>query len=153
VGKKSLPSRPAHSEFGFLSDLGFRTSVLNLIAGTKSQGKFEQAMINKTISEIEAKIGGAESVSPEHRRELLQLLATLKTEIAKLSKTDEEKDDSIAGFAQLSTHEAIRTEQNPQLRELSLQGLRSSVEDLEQSHPRLTQIVNRISKTLSDLGI
>jgi hypothetical protein len=110
-------------------------------------------MIKKTISEIEAKISGAESVSPEHRRELLELLATLKTEIAKLSKTDEEKASSIAGFAQLSTHESIRTEKNPQLRELSLQGLRSSVEDLEQSHPRLTQIVNRISKTLSDLGI
>ena len=110
-------------------------------------------MIEKTISEIEAKIGGAETVSPERRRELLQLLATLKAEVAKLSKTDEEKADSIAGFARLSAHEATRTEQNPQLRELSLQGLRSSVEDLEQSHPQLTQIVNRISKTLSDLGI
>lgn len=110
-------------------------------------------MIEKTISEIEAKISGAESVSPERRQELLQLLATLKTEVAKLSKTNSDQADSIAGFAQLSAHEAIRTEQNPQLRELSLQGLRSSVEDLEQSHPRLTQIVNRISKTLSDLGI
>ena len=38
-------------------------------------------MIEKTISEIEAKIGGAETVSPERRRELLQLLATLKAEI------------------------------------------------------------------------
>ncbi len=110
-------------------------------------------MIEKTISEIETKISSAESVSPEHRQELLQLLATLKTEVAKLSTTNSEQADSIAGFAQLSTHEAMRTEQNPQLRELSLQGLRSSVEDLEQSHPRLTQIVNRISKTLSDLGI
>jgi len=36
-------------------------------------------MINKTISEIEAKISSAESVSPERRQELLQLLATLKT--------------------------------------------------------------------------
>ena len=112
-----------------------------------------QAMIEKTISEIEARISSAETVSPEHRRELLQLLDTLKTEVAKLSKTDQEKADSIAGFAQVSAHEATRAEQNPQLRELSLQGLRSSVEDLEQSHPRLTQIVNRISKTLSDLGI
>ena len=110
-------------------------------------------MIKQTISEIESKISGAESVSPDQRRELLQLIATLKTEIARLSKTDGEKADSIAGFAQLSTHEVTRAEQNPRLRELSLEGLRSSVEDLEQSHPRLTQIVNRISKTLSDLGI
>ena len=110
-------------------------------------------MIERTISEIEAKIGGAESVSPERRRELIQLLATLKTEVASLSKTNEEQADSIAGFTQLSAHEALRTEQNAQLREISLQGLRSSVEDLEQSHPRLTQIVNRISKMLSDWGI
>jgi len=39
------------------------------------------------------------------------------------------------------------------LRELSNQGLRSSVDGIEQSHPRLVQIVNAISKTLSDLGI
>jgi Mg2+ and Co2+ transporter CorA len=110
-------------------------------------------MIEKTISEIEAKISGADSVSTERKQELLKLLGTLKTEIAKLSKTHGEQADSIAGFAQLSTHEATRTEPNPQLRELSLQGLRSSVEDIEQSHPRLAQIVNSISKTLSDLGI
>ena len=110
-------------------------------------------MIEKTISEIEAKISGAETISPERRGELLQLLGTLKTEIAKLAQTRSEQADSIAGFAQLSAHEATRTEQNPQLRELSLQGLRSSVEDLEQSHPRLTQAVDRITKMLSDLGI
>ena len=110
-------------------------------------------MIEKTINEIEAKINGAEAVSPERRQELLQLLATLKTEVAKLSQTNREQADSITGFTQLSTHEAMRAEQNPQLREISLQGLRSSVENLEQSHPQLTQIVNRISKMLSDWGI
>jgi len=110
-------------------------------------------MIEKTISEIEAKINSAEAVSPQRRQELLQLLGTLKVEVAKLSKTNSEQADSIAGFAQLSTHEVMRTEPKPELRELSLQGLRSSVEDLEQSHPRLTEIVNRISKMLSDWGI
>lgn len=110
-------------------------------------------MIEKTISEIEAKISSAETVGPERREELMQLLATLKTEVARLSQTNREQADSIAGFAQVSTHEAMRTEQNPQLREISLQGLRSSVENLEQSHPRLTQIVNRISQMLSDWGI
>ena len=86
-------------------------------------------MIENTISEIEARIGGAESVSAERRAELLKLLGTLKAEVAALSQTHGEQADSIAGFAQLSAHEATRTEQNPQLRELSLQGLRSSVED------------------------
>ncbi len=110
-------------------------------------------MIEKTISEIEAKIGGAESVSAARKAELLKLLGTLKTEVAELSKTHGEQADSIAGFAKLSAHEATRVDQNPQLREISIQGLRSSVEDIELSHPRLAQIVNSISKTLSDLGI
>ena len=95
-------------------------------------------MIEKTISEIESKISSSETVSTERRQELLQLLVTLKTEVAKLSQTNSEQADSIAGFAQLSAHEATRAEQNPQLREISLLGLRSSVEDLEQSHPQLT---------------
>jgi Mg2+ and Co2+ transporter CorA len=110
-------------------------------------------MIEDTISEIEGKINAAEAVSPARRQELLQLLATLKTEVARLSKTHEEQADSIASFTRISTHEAMRAEQNPQLREISLLGLRSSVEDLEQSHPRLTQAVNGISKMLSDWGV
>ena len=110
-------------------------------------------MIEKTISEIEAKIGGSDSVSAERKAELLKLLGTLKTEVAELSKTHEEQADSIAGFAKLSAHEATRVDQNPQLRELSNQGLLSSVDGIEKSHPRLVQIVNAISKTLSDLGI
>jgi Mg2+ and Co2+ transporter CorA len=110
-------------------------------------------MIEKTISEIEAKIGGAESVNAERKQELLKLLGTLKTEVAALSKTHGEQADSIAGFAQLSAHEATRVDQNPQLRELSNQGLLSSVEGIEQSHPKLVQIVNNISSTLSNLGI
>ena len=110
-------------------------------------------MIEDTISEIEGKINAAEAVSPARRQELLQLLATLKTEVARLSKTHEEQADSIASFTRISTHEAMRAEQNPQLREISLLGLRSSVEDMEQSHPRLTQAVNGISKMLSDWGV
>ena len=110
-------------------------------------------MIEKTISEIEAQIGGDEAVSAERKQELLKLLATLKTEVAELSKTHGEQADSIAGFARVSAHEATRTEQNQELREFSLKGLRSSAEGFEKTHPRLVQIVNRISKTLSDLGI
>jgi hypothetical protein len=110
-------------------------------------------MIEQTITEIETKISGAAAVSPERRQELLQLLATLKIEVAKLSQTNSEQADSIAGFARLSAQEVLRTKPDPRLRELSLKGLRSSVEDLEQSHPRLTQIVTRISRTLSAWGI
>jgi Mg2+ and Co2+ transporter CorA len=110
-------------------------------------------MIENTISEIEAKIRSTESVSEEHKRELLRLLGTLKTEVGTLAKTHGEQADSIANFAKLSTLEATRAEPNPQLRELSNQGLLSSVGGFEQSHPQLVQIVNNISHTLANLGI
>jgi hypothetical protein len=110
-------------------------------------------MIEKTIGEIEAKIRDAGAVSEEHKRELLQLLGTLKSEIGTLEKTDDERARSIAGFAQVSAHEATRSAQNPQLLDLSLRGLRSSVGGFEKSHPKLVQIVNSISNTLSNLGI
>jgi hypothetical protein len=47
----------------------------------------------------------------------------------------------------------MRSEQNPQLLKLSLEGLGSSVAGFEGSHPRLVQIVNAISNTLANLGI
>jgi len=110
-------------------------------------------MIEDTLGKIEAKIEGAETIKDDRKRELLQLLGTLKSEVAELSKTHGEQAQSIAGFAELSTHEATRAEQNPHLLQLSLEGLSSSVSELEKSHPRLVQIVNAISNTLSNLGI
>jgi hypothetical protein len=110
-------------------------------------------MIEQTIGEIEAKIRGAESVTEARKRELLQMLGTLKSEVGALEKTDDEQARSIADFAKISAHEATREKQNPQLRELSVRGLRSSVDGFEQSHPKLVQIVNSISNTLSKLGI
>jgi hypothetical protein len=110
-------------------------------------------MIEETVGKIESRIEAAEAISPERRQELLQLLGTLKSEVAKLSKTHGEEAQSIAGFTEISTHEATRSEQNPQLLRLSLEGLAGSVEGFEKSHPRLVQIVNTISNTLSNLGI
>lgn len=110
-------------------------------------------MIEETIGKIEARIQNADSIHEDRRKELLQLLGTLKTEVADLSKTHEEQAQSIAAFAELSTHEATRSERNPDLLKLSLQGFGTSVSEFENTHPRLVQIVNSISQTLSNLGI
>ncbi|MEY4386565.1 MAG: hypothetical protein RLY20_1848 [Verrucomicrobiota bacterium] len=110
-------------------------------------------MIDDTVSKIEAQVRTAGSIPAEQKSELLKLLATLKTEVATLSKTNAEGARSIAKFTEVSAHEATRTEQNPKLKELSLEGLQSSVEGFEQSHPKLVQVVNSISQTLSNLGI
>jgi hypothetical protein len=110
-------------------------------------------MIKDTLSDIEAKIQASDSVSEDRKRELLQMLNALKSEIAALSKTHGEQAQSIAGFTELSAHEATRTEQNPELLNLSLKGLSSSVEGFEKSHPQLVQVVNSISTMLANLGI
>ena len=110
-------------------------------------------MIEDTLAKIEARLKSAEALPAEKRRELQQLLATLKAEVGKLSRTHAEQAQSIAGFTEMSTHEAMRAHQNPQLLKLSLNGLTSSVEEFEKSHPKLVQIVNSISNTLANLGI
>ncbi len=110
-------------------------------------------MIDDTISKIEARLKESGSLSEDARHELSGLLGTLKTEITELSKTHAEQAQSIAGFAQTSTHEAIREEKNPELLKLSLEGLATSVDGFEKSHPKLVQLVNRICTTLSNLGI
>ncbi len=110
-------------------------------------------MIETTISEIEAKIRSTDAASEPRKQELIQLLATLKAEVATLSKTHGEQAQSIVSFAQLSAHEATRSAKNPRLLELSLRGLRSSVDDFEVSHPKLVQVVNSLSQTLANWGI
>lgn len=91
-------------------------------------------MIQQTISDIEAKIS-AEPMSDATKSELLQLIATLKTEITVLYETSS------------SSREKQTVLKN------SVEELRSSVQGFEQSHPKLIQAVNSISSTLSSWGI
>ncbi|MEO5802377.1 MAG: DUF4404 family protein [Verrucomicrobiota bacterium] len=110
-------------------------------------------MLNDTIAKIETKLRNSNAIKEEQRSEMLNLLSTLKAEIAALSGTHDEQAQSIAGFAELSAHEATREEKNPELLKLSVQGLSSSVEGFENSHPQLVGLVNRICTTLSNMGI
>jgi len=110
-------------------------------------------MIQETITQIEARIKEAKSLNDEKKRELLNLLSTLKTEVCEFSKTHPEHTQSITSFAEVSIHEAIREEKSPQLLKLSLQGLSTSVEGFESSHPKLVGIVNSICFILSNIVI
>ena len=75
-------------------------------------------MIQNTLAEIEARLRQAESVKPETRDELLNLLGTLRSEMGALAKTHSEQAESIAGFTTVSAHEATRGEKNPELVDL-----------------------------------
>ena len=110
-------------------------------------------MIDETVSKLESQLREASNLPPERKEELLRLLGALKDEVAEFSKTNQEEAQSIARFTEVSALEATRVTQNPKLRELSIAGLKSSVEGFEESHPALVQVVNSISQTLSNLGI
>jgi hypothetical protein len=110
-------------------------------------------MIQETIKQIESRIENSESLPPERRNELLGLLAKLQSETRELAKTHNDQAQSIVGFTQIATHEATRSQRDARLVKLASQGLRQSVEEFEASHPKLAQIVNTISTTLSNSGI
>ena len=110
-------------------------------------------MVKATITQIKERIESSDSIEKENKRELIDLLASLQSEIDLLSSADSEHAESIAGFAQTSTHEALRKEKKPDLYKLSLEGLQASVHGFENSHPKLVEIVNSICVSLSNLGI
>lgn len=109
-------------------------------------------MIQDRINKIEEKIKQSD-VKEGDKDELLNLITNLKTEIDDLSKTHREHADSIVRFTELSAHEATRNEKNPELLDLSIKGLSSSIEGFEVSHPRLVGIINRISTMFYNIGV
>jgi hypothetical protein len=110
-------------------------------------------MIKGTLNSIRARIEASEAMGVEKREELLALLDRLDTEVSDLAQTREEQARSIAGFTDVSTHEAMRVERDPDLARLAIGGLESSVKDFEVSHPKLVDVVNRICHMLADIGI
>ncbi len=110
-------------------------------------------MVQTTIAQIEQKIQQVGVISNEQRQELLTLLSDLKDEVEDLSETRSEDAESITRFTGISAHEATRQEINPRLLALSLEGLKSSVSDFEQSHPKLAETVNSLCHILSNMGI
>jgi hypothetical protein len=109
-------------------------------------------MIEDTLAKIEARLQTTDALKEDKRRELQDLLAKLKSEVADLSRTHAEQAESIAGFTELSTREATREQQNPRLLNLSLTGLTSSVEEFERTHPKLVNTVNAFKNVLANLG-
>jgi hypothetical protein len=110
-------------------------------------------MIQDRLDKIEEKLKQSKAVKESDKNELLTLLTILRTEISELSQTHHEQAESIVRFAELSAHEATRCEKSPKLFNLSIEGLTSSVQGFEISHPRLVAIVNSFCTMLANSGI
>ena len=114
---------------------------------------YHRAMIDDTIAKIQQRLEQSANLPDEKRRELLALIAQLKTEIRDVSASDPDQAQSIAGFAELSTHEATRDQPQSATMNSAISGLESTVKGFEAAHPKLTAVVNRIADALSNLGI
>jgi hypothetical protein len=110
-------------------------------------------MIEDRLEQIQSAIERSPKMSDDAKSELLGLIAGLKAEIKTLSETHHEEASSITRFADASAHEAARSKKNPQVAEAALDGLRGSIQGLEDSHPTLVATVNRFATALSNMGI
>jgi hypothetical protein len=110
-------------------------------------------MAQKTIENIEEMIRENRSLNESDKVRLLSLLTTLKSEMKTFSNDQAEHAESIAGFIERSTHEALRQQKNPTLLKLAVDGLSASVNGFEVSHPQLVENVNHIANALANIGV
>jgi hypothetical protein len=103
-------------------------------------------MIEETIRQMEARLGVSTNLAPETRAELLALLAKLREEAKALPARPE------VSAAPPSTDPLDEASEVKTLQE-DVNHLRNSVEEFEDSHPKVTQLVNHIANTLAGLGI
>jgi hypothetical protein len=115
--------------------------------------KKEKDMSKSLIERIENRLKDSDGMDAGDKRELLDLLEKLRSEVADLEGTHADHAESIASFAGAATHEATRTDTNQQRLQLAMDGLSSAVADVEAEHPRLVEVTNSICTMLSNLGI
>ena len=106
-----------------------------------------------TLEKIEEMIRTNKSLDENNKKQLLDLLKTLKPEMEKFSNDLAEHAESVAGFIERSTHEALRQQKNPTHLKLAIDGLSASVKGFEASHPQLVENVNTIASALANTGI
>jgi broad specificity phosphatase PhoE len=99
-------------------------------------------MIQDTIRQIEERLRTSENISPETRNELLTLLAKLHTEARDLPPR--EPAEASSGPESKPEEESVQD---------TVEQLRRSVEEFEESHPKVVHLVNHLANTLSGLGI
>jgi hypothetical protein len=99
-------------------------------------------MIEETIRQIEARLNAATKLTPEMRAELLALVAKLRAEAASLPARE-----TIVSTDPLAEGTEVKTLQD------DVDRLQNSVQEFEESHPRLVQLANHLASTLAGLGI
>ncbi len=98
-------------------------------------------MIRERIEKLEHAIRESATLSDEAKTEVLARLAEIKTEAVSVPAPE---DRALPVPSSISAQGPI----TPIINELS-----ASIEGLESSHPRLTQLTNQLAMTLANMGI
>ena len=115
----------------------------------------EVNMIQDRLDQIETTVQGASNIPDDAKAQLLSLIGDLKKEVVALAATHSDEAEAIARHTESTTLEATATGEGkePEKMDAALTGLTGSVSGFEATHPRLTQLVNRLADTLSNVGI
>ena len=98
-------------------------------------------MIEEKLNRIEEKIRQAPSMQDENKETVLNLLE------------DSERLSSTGSFAEAGTNEVVREGGDKGILDIALNGVRESVKEFEESHPKLVQVMNSICTQLSNSGL
>jgi hypothetical protein len=111
-------------------------------------------MIQQTLDRITARVQNAGSLSDNDRAEIIELLESLRGEIQEESQLHHlEKIEKVLGVSELTTHDAAAQAQDSDLVGKAVEAMKSSVLELEASHPKASQAMARLAQILSGMGI
>ncbi len=98
-------------------------------------------MVTRTLSKIEHLIQEASRLSAADRTQLLELIHHLRSELQALNAQHTDKAEHIAA----ATESAVRSGE--------FADIEQAIQEFEVSHPKLTQTLQSIINSLSNLGI
>ncbi|MCF6176393.1 MAG: DUF4404 family protein [Victivallaceae bacterium] len=107
--------------------------------------------MDSTLKNIKQKIDSLESVSTNDKTELNALVENLHEELSAIASTDLDKASKVGSVVQTTADKALQGD--AQTVQSTIDDFSTSIETLEVTHPKLTDIVNRICMMLADIGI
>ena len=110
-------------------------------------------MLQETLKRIDHIISQSDKLSATSRQELIDLLSQLDSELQAVEKDHGHKAHSIASFTNVTAHESLRDDPDPELVSLSSKGLQRTVEEFEVSHPKLYEVIQAICIRLTGMGV
>ena len=108
--------------------------------------------MDSTLNNLKEKIaslGG--TVSEQDKIELNKLVQNLQEELVELAETDNDKARRLSSVVDNTADQALQGDADNV--QTTIDDFATAIEKLEVTHPKLTDIVNRLCKMLADIGI